>query len=51
MKAREGQPARFPHRVHLHQVAVRYGMSLDEVREMPADDFMDALAFLGVTGG
>ena len=30
-------------------VAVRYHTTLEAVREWPADDFLDACAFLGVT--
>jgi hypothetical protein len=32
-------------------VAARYGQRPDQVRDWPADDFLDAMNFLGVTGG
>ena len=47
----EGERTRMPLRVRYHMVAARYGTTPDKVREWPADDFMDAMAFLGVTGG
>jgi hypothetical protein len=31
-------------------VAIRYRISLEEARDMAADDFLDACSFLGVTG-
>jgi len=46
-----GEPARFPLRVRWHIVAARYGTTPEAVRDWPADDFVDACAFLGVTGG
>jgi hypothetical protein len=49
-RAVNGDPVRLPNRVNVHIIAARYGMSLEEVRDMPADDFLDALNFLGVTG-
>jgi hypothetical protein len=45
----DGTPTKFPHRVQVHMVATAYGQSPATVREWPADDFMDALNFLGVT--
>lgn len=51
MKYREGKPTRFPYRVMVHMVAARYGTTPEAVRSWPADDFADACAFLGVTGG
>lgn len=51
LRAAEGQPVRFPVRVQVHIVAARYGRTPAEVREWPADDFLDAMNFLGVTDG
>lgn len=45
-----GEPARLPSRYEVHLVAARYGMTLDAVRAMPADDFLDALNLLPITG-
>jgi hypothetical protein len=44
-----GQPTRLPPRVLVHLVAARYGTTPEAVREWPADDYLDACAFLGVT--
>lgn len=44
-----GQPAQLPPRVMVHRVAARYGTTPEAVREWPADDYLDAVAFLGVT--
>ena len=46
----DGQPTRLPYRVQVHMVAARYGTTPGKVRDWPADDFMDALGFMGVTG-
>lgn len=51
MRYQDGQPVKFPTRVLVHMVAARYGTSPDEVRDWPADDFLDAVQFLGVTNG
>jgi len=45
-----GQSTALPLRVLWHLVAARYGTTPDDVREWPADDFLDACALLGVTG-
>jgi hypothetical protein len=39
-----------PPRVLYHIVAARYATTPAVVRAWPADDFLDAIAFLGVTG-
>jgi hypothetical protein len=44
-----GKPTRLPARVLVHLVAARYGTTPEAVREWPADDYLDACAFLGVT--
>lgn len=41
---------RIPPRLGSHLVAARYGTTPAAVREWPADDYLDALAFLSVTG-
>lgn len=46
-----GEKAKLPVRVLYHLVAARYGSTPEKVRDWPADDFVDAVAFLGVTGG
>jgi hypothetical protein len=46
----DGTATRLPFRVKVHMVAARYGTTPEAVRDWPADDFMDALAFLEVTG-
>jgi hypothetical protein len=51
MRYAAGQPTKLPHRVLLHIVAARYGTTPEAVRDWPADDFLDAVAFLGVTDG
>jgi hypothetical protein len=38
-----------PFRVRVHLVAAAYGQTPEAVRAWPADDFMDACSFLGVT--
>jgi hypothetical protein len=45
----DGKPVRFPNRVLVHLVAATYGQTPDQVRRWPADDFRDAVHFLGVT--
>jgi hypothetical protein len=45
----DGTPTRLPLRVQVHMVAARYGTTPEAVREWPADDFLDAMAFLAVT--
>lgn len=43
---------RIPLRLGAHLIAARYGTTAAAVRDTwPADDYLDALAFLGVTGG
>lgn len=51
IRYQEGKAVRLPMRVKLHLVAARYATTPERVREWPADDFLDALAFLGVTSG
>jgi hypothetical protein len=46
----DGTPTRFPLRLQVHMVAARYGTTPEKVRGWPADDFLDALNFMGVTG-
>lgn len=48
-RAARGEPTRLPHRIQIHQVAARYGQTPAQVREWPADDFMDALNSAEVT--
>lgn len=50
MRFAEGKPTRLPFRVLAHCVAARYGTTPEQVRGWPADDFVDACSFLGVTG-
>ena len=45
----DGQRVRFPQRVLVHMVAARYGTTPEAVRDWPADDYLDAIALLGVT--
>jgi hypothetical protein len=45
----EGARTRLPMRLRVHLVAARYGTTPAAVREWPADDFLDAMSFLGVT--
>lgn len=47
----KGDSVTLPPRVLFHMVAARYGTTPERVRSWPADDFLDACAFLGVTGG
>lgn len=50
LRYKEGAPSvRLPHRVLVHMVAAQYGKTPQEVRDWPADDFMDALNFRMVT--
>ncbi len=42
-------PVKLPLRVRVHMVAALYGQSPAQVRQWPADDFMDALNFRPVT--
>lgn len=46
-----GDRTKVPYRLRVHLVAARYGTTPEQVREWPADDFMDACSFLEVTGG
>lgn len=50
-KMTKGEPTKVPLRISWHVIAARYGTTPADVREWPADDFIDALAFIGVTGG
>lgn len=45
-----GKPVSLPPRVLFHLVAARYGTTPAAVRDWPMDDFLDAVAFLDVTG-
>jgi hypothetical protein len=49
-KYSQGERTVMPLRVQYHMVAARYGTTPDAVREWPADDFLDAIEFLAVTG-
>lgn len=49
LRYQNGEAVRFPHRVQVHLVAARYGQTPEQVRDWPADDFMDALGVMGVT--
>jgi hypothetical protein len=50
LRYREGNvPVKLPFRVQVHMVAALYGQSPEQVRDWPADDFMDALNFRQVT--
>lgn len=51
LRYREGQAVRLPFTAQVHLVAARYGQSPEQVRDWPADDFMDALHFEGLTRG
>lgn len=51
LRYQAGKRAKLPFRVQVHLIAARYGQTPDQVKEWPADDFMDALSFLGVTHG
>lgn len=51
MRYREGKAVRLPFRAQVHLVAARYGQSPEQVRDWPADDFLDALLLEGLTGG
>jgi hypothetical protein len=46
-----GEPARLPPWLLIHLVAARYGQTPASVREWPADDYLDALNALPITGG
>jgi hypothetical protein len=50
IRAAAGKPTTLPLRVQYHVIAARYGTTPDAVRQWPADDFTDAMAFLRVTG-
>lgn len=50
-RIKRGDAARLPIRAQVHIVAARYATTPEAVREWPADDFMDAISFLPVTGG
>lgn len=50
LRYQDGQTVRFPFRVEVHMVAARYGTTPAKVRDWPADDFMDALGMMAVTG-
>jgi hypothetical protein len=50
-KIARGEPARLPARYQLVLVAAAHGVSIDEVRDWPADDVADALNMYPITGG
>lgn len=50
LRYKDGKPTKLPVRVMYHIIAARYGTTPRAVREWPADDFLDACNFLGVTG-
>lgn len=50
MLAETGKAA-VPHEVMFHLVAARYGMSPEQVRKMPAKDYLIAVQLLRITGG
>lgn len=45
-----GEATMPPFRLQVHLVAARYGQRPDQVREWPADDFLEAVAVLPATG-
>jgi hypothetical protein len=49
-KIGRGDPATIPDRLAFHLIAARYGTTPAAVREWPADDYLDARAFLAATG-
>lgn len=49
IRYQEGKSTTLPHRVLIHVIAARYGQTPDQIRAWPADDFLDAISFLGVT--
>ena len=49
IRYKEGGTVRLPFAVQVHMVAVLYGQLPETIRQMPADDFMDALNFRLVT--
>lgn len=49
LRLQAGERTAIPHQVAVHLVAARYGQTPDQVRAWPADDFLAALNFLGVT--
>lgn len=48
-RAAAGERTRLPSRVMFHIVAATYGTTPAAVRAWPADDFLDAVAFLQLT--
>lgn len=51
MRYEAGEQTKLPLRVLVHAIAARYAQTPDQVRDWPADDFTDAVQFLGVTRG
>lgn len=51
MRYLEGKPTTLPFNALVHVVAARYGQTPEQVREWPADDFTDAMNFMGLTHG
>lgn len=49
-RIQRGEQARLPLEAQIHIVAARYGQTPAQVREWPADDFLAAVTYLGVTG-
>lgn len=48
---KRGRRTRLPDRVLVHLVAARYGQAPESVREWSAQDYLDAVNLLEVTGG
>jgi hypothetical protein len=51
MRYEAGTRTVLPHRVLVHIVAARYGQTPEQVRDWPADDFLDAIDYLNVSRG
>lgn len=51
MRYASGKRAKLPFDAQVHLVAARYGQTPESVREWPADDFLAALNYIGITRG
>ena len=49
VKIGRGEPTSIPYRLAVHMIAAHYGTTPDDVRDWPADDFLDAWAMLAAT--
>lgn len=49
-RIRRGDAAALPLEAQIHVVAARYGQSPEDVAEWPADRFLEAIAYLPITG-